>query len=108
MSGWTCAYDGLKNPGFIAKGGRMMVRALCSGKVIGGCCSTIDPEDTNWLTLASVSKPSGGPVFGELKPINDGTMMQCAKSNVYRMTSAICITGVFEDEVYEVEASPGV
>jgi hypothetical protein len=131
-SGWTCAYDGLKNPGFVARGGRMIVRALCSekvvvtgtngmrsfttqpepqacdrhhGRVIGGGCSTIATEDTNWLTLAYLRRSEGGPVFGELKPINDGAMMQCAKSDVYRMTSAICIQGSLEAEVYEVTAS---
>jgi len=131
-SGWTCAYDGLKNPGFVARGGRMRVRALCSekvvvtgtngirsfttqpepqacdrhrGRVIGGGCSTIDSEDTNWLTLAYLNKSKGGPFFGELKPINDGTMMQCAKSDVYRMTSAICVQDPLDDGVYEVVAS---
>jgi hypothetical protein len=131
-SGWTCAYDGLKNPGFVAEGGQMMVRALCSekvvvtgtngmrsfstqaepqscdrhnGRVIGGGCSTIAVEDTNFLTLAYLSQPQGGPVFGELKPINDGAQMNCASSAVYRMTSAICIQDPLEDDVYEVEAA---
>merc|ERR1719375_841877 len=132
-SGWTCAYDGLKNPGFVAHGKRMVVRALCSekavvtgtngmrsfttepepqhcpnhrGRVIGGGCSTIAVEDTTWLTLASTTQkqPTGGPVFGELRPTGNGTVMQCAQSSVYRMTSAICMQGPLDQRVYEIES----
>jgi uncharacterized protein YegL len=134
-SGWQCSRKGLKNPGEEVNGGSMTVRALCSekvivtgttgmrsfstktedaqqacpnddGRVIGGGCATMAVEDTTWVTLEHLEKPTGDPVFGEIKPVS-GLEFQCGESTVYRMTAAICIQAPLVDDIYEI-AEQGV
>jgi hypothetical protein len=131
-SGWLCSAKGLKNPGEEVNGGSMIVRVLCSekvvvtgttgmrsfsikdadsqqtcpsdeGRVIGGGCAAISAEDTTWVTLEHLDTPTGEAAFGEVRPVQSGLSFQCGESTVYRMTPAVCVQAPLIDDIYEME-----